>query len=621
MSDKGFNVQIGIDPETGFPFGGNDSNCGTWMDKMGSSEPAGNRGKPATPRDGSAVELVGLAYSVLSWLAGQHRAARYPYPGVVRRHRDGSLTSWTFAQWAERIKHNFERYFWIPVAPSAADLRPDLVHRRGIYKDSHGASRPWADYQLRCNFPIAMVVAPELFDPKHAWLALDAVEKLLLGPLGVKTLDPADWAYRGDYDNSNNSDDPSVAHGFNYHQGPEWVWPLGFYLRARLAFAQQAGRHARTLASCYAALAPLLAELRTSPWRGLPELTNAGGAVCHHSSGRARAPVARRLTSASPAPRPRPVRHALRARAAPAAGRAAPPAAPREGGAVVLQRAAAAPGTAGYRGVQRPLLPLRPAAAGAAGARAPARGRPAGRRRHGRARPPHPRPRHAAAQRRAAPRAARPAAAGAAPGPAPAAPRAARLPAAPAAAVRHAALSGAAPEWAGPAALCRRALDYRQGAAGLWPRVGGAPGSRPPAPLPEAEPDRCTRPQFALDEAEGAEAGPEAGRSRAYSLYERLSKASARLSANLAPATPEGDKASSMALARKVLNTERYNNGARAVRRGSRGSRGSAPGAGWGGARGSRGARQLRATIRAMLAFSSLFYALSFLAFYFLSLP
>ncbi|XP_068630910.1 glycogen debranching enzyme isoform X2 [Battus philenor] len=283
MSDKGFNVQIGIDPETGFPFGGNDANCGTWMDKMGSSEVAGTRGKPATPRDGSAVELVALAYSVASWLAAQHRAARFPYPGVARRHRDGSLTAWTYAQWADRIRHNFERYFWVPAAPSAADLRPDLVHRRAIYKDTHGATRPWADYQLRCNFPVAMAIAPEIFDPKHAWLALDNVERLLLGPLGVKTLDPADWAYRGDYDNSNNSDDPNVAHGFNYHQGPEWVWPLGFYLRARLAFAQENGKYAKTVAATYAALAPLVAELRASAWRGLPELTNAGGAYCADS--------------------------------------------------------------------------------------------------------------------------------------------------------------------------------------------------------------------------------------------------------------------------------------------------------------------------------------------------
>ncbi|XP_053603151.1 glycogen debranching enzyme isoform X2 [Plodia interpunctella] len=283
MSDKGFNIQIGVDPETGFPFGGNDANCGTWMDKMGSSEPAGTRGKPATPRDGSAVELVGLAHSAVSWLAAQHRAGRYPYPGVVRRHRDGSLTSWTYSQWADKIRANFERYFWIPPAPSAADARPDLVHRRGIYKDSHGASRPWADYQLRCNFPIAMAVAPELFDPKKAWAALDIVEKLLLGPLGVKTLDPEDWAYRGDYDNSNSSDDPNVAHGFNYHQGPEWVWPIGFYLRARLNFAHEVGRYARTVAAVYGALGPLCAEIRSSPWRGLPELTNANGAYCRDS--------------------------------------------------------------------------------------------------------------------------------------------------------------------------------------------------------------------------------------------------------------------------------------------------------------------------------------------------
>jgi glycogen debranching enzyme len=93
------------------------------------------------------------------------------------------------------------------------------VNRRGTYKDVYGsgAGREWSDYQLRPNFPIAMTVAPELFDSDHALGALKIAEQVLRGPLGMKTLDPIDLQYRPNYDNSNDSDDASIAKGLNYH--------------------------------------------------------------------------------------------------------------------------------------------------------------------------------------------------------------------------------------------------------------------------------------------------------------------------------------------------------------------------------------------------------------------
>ncbi len=187
---------------------------------------------------------------------------------------------------------------------------------------------------------VAMTVAPELFTPANARSALNIVGSVLVGfecsecdaqdcdvplallpacahglrpskcaqdtstgalpvspplrQLGVKTLDPADWNYHGAYDNSVDAPIASrkTARGFNYHNGPEWVWPYGYFLRARITFPPmlwKAQAHDPTSLSATRqrfvarALGPHRRHLQTSPWAGLPELTNEGGSHCQFS--------------------------------------------------------------------------------------------------------------------------------------------------------------------------------------------------------------------------------------------------------------------------------------------------------------------------------------------------
>jgi glycogen debranching enzyme len=291
MSDEGFNIEVHVDWKTGFVTGGNAKNCGTWMDKMGESERAGTKGTPGTPRDGAPVEIIGLLKSTLRWLDGLSQKGKFPFKGV-EAEIDGKRRLVTYKEWNDLIQSSFEKHFYVPLDPSedakyAVDTR--LVNRRGIYKDVYGsgAGREWSDYQFRPNFPIAMTVAPEMFDGAHALKALQLADEVLRGPLGMRTLDPADMQYRPYYDNANDGTDAAIAKGLNYHQGPEWGWPAGFFLRAYLHFDTKygSGREDRmeTVHFLLRRLLPYAAHIDKDPWRGIPELTNKDGEYCAHS--------------------------------------------------------------------------------------------------------------------------------------------------------------------------------------------------------------------------------------------------------------------------------------------------------------------------------------------------
>lgn len=91
MDSDGFNITLKLDESTGFIVGGNYRNCIhfnfnvglTWMDKMGSSEKARNKGFPASSRDGAPIEMTALLKLALDFLHRENGLKHYKYDGTT----------------------------------------------------------------------------------------------------------------------------------------------------------------------------------------------------------------------------------------------------------------------------------------------------------------------------------------------------------------------------------------------------------------------------------------------------------------------------------------------------------------------------------------------------------
>ena len=172
------------------------------------------------------MELIGLSRCILDWLIQANRSSNYPYDCVILNSNPD--TKYSFVEWAQKIDANFEKHYWI--GPASTESRH--INKRNIYKDTLNSSIHYTDYQLRPNFLIALVLSPQMVKKEHAKQAIEQCRLHLQNEsksIGIKTLDSSDFNYCGTYDNANDSNDTKVAHGFNYHQGPEWFCFL-FYI-------------------------------------------------------------------------------------------------------------------------------------------------------------------------------------------------------------------------------------------------------------------------------------------------------------------------------------------------------------------------------------------------------
>jgi glycogen debranching enzyme len=87
-------------------------------------------------------------YSTLKWVSELKAQGIYKWDSV--KTSDGQVI--TFNEWADKIKKNFERCYYIP--KNADDDKNHVVNlacvnRRGIYKDLFGGGKEYEDYQLR----------------------------------------------------------------------------------------------------------------------------------------------------------------------------------------------------------------------------------------------------------------------------------------------------------------------------------------------------------------------------------------------------------------------------------------------------------------------------------------
>jgi len=194
---------IGADAR-GLLHAGEEGTALTWMDAL-------VEGTPVTPRRGFAVEINALWYNALSFM--DQLATQFAEP------------EWSFAEMIPLLARSFRETFWIPEGDYLGDVFAEGKLDRAV--------RP---NQI---FAVSLPFSP-LTSAQQASV-VRTVREQLLTPCGLRTLSPADAAYRGRYRGN------AAGRDSAYHQGTVWPWLLGAFGEASLRVAADREREKENL--------------------------------------------------------------------------------------------------------------------------------------------------------------------------------------------------------------------------------------------------------------------------------------------------------------------------------------------------------------------------------------
>lgn len=216
---RGTDFDIRVDPSDGLLRAGSENTQLTWMD-------ARVNGRPVTPRNGKPVEINALWYNVLKI------ASRW---AAQLGHQEEQCN---YEMEAERVLRSFQEKFW--------------NEELGCLYDVVTSSAP--DARIRPNQLFALSLPFPLLDETKARRVLNTVQRLLLTPVGLRTLDPRDPEYCARFEG------PMSERDRAYHQGTVWPWLIGPFVNAYL-FAH--GNSAEALLFCRNLLERMARELCT----------------------------------------------------------------------------------------------------------------------------------------------------------------------------------------------------------------------------------------------------------------------------------------------------------------------------------------------------------------------